>query len=155
MGSIITLRNEIQALIDLMDNIEYLRASPGEANIHIDKHKVNRCLAIHFDQTTAIGTNFESSVVKIIPIEILFVYKNHSLDEKLKDVDKLVDMSEDKADEFYDRLIQSSVINDLGEPTDYTLERLEGYKRFDTILSGVLFNWDAPVSRTQYFCNGN
>ncbi len=153
MGVIITLRDEIEALIGLMNDVTYLRASRGEANIALTTQKVNKCLAIHTDQTTATGAYKNGRVTKTIPTEILFLYKNKSLDEKLYNVDKLVNKAEDKADEFFDKLIQSSVINDLADFDDYELQRLEAYKYFDAITSGVLFTWNTPVSRTFYYCN--
>lgn len=153
MGSIITLQNEIQAIIEGMDNIQYLRAKESEANIALNDLQVSDCLAIHFDRTTvAAGIHNQNHIIKIIPTEILFVYKNTELDDKQTDIDILIDQAEDKADEFFDRLIQSAVINDLGEFEDYELNRLEADKRFDAILSGVLFTWDTPVSRKTYYC---
>ena len=155
MGVIITLRNEIESIIKSMDQCDYLRANPGEANIRLEEQAVDHCIAIHIDQSTATASSMPSNstwIVKNIPIEILFVYKNTYLDDKLYDLDSLVDKAEDKADEFYDYLMQSGVINDLGELEDYECQRLEAYKRFDSILTGVLFTWTAPVSRTKYYC---
>ena len=153
MAAIIELRDEIQVIIEDMEGVQYLRANPQHANTELMNNKMDdECLAIHIDQSTASGSRSYNHIIKIIPTEILFVYKNTSLDDKLPFIDQLVDRAEEKADEFYDKLIQSSVISDLGEFEDYECQRLEGYKRFDTILSGILFTWDAPVSRKQYYC---
>jgi hypothetical protein len=154
MGSIITLRNEIEAVINGMDGVDYLRARPDEANIALDNMSVTNCLAIHIDQTTVTTERAlaGSYVVKVIPTQILFVYKNTDLDEKTRDVDTLIDQAEDKADEFFDLLIRSEVISDVVPLPVYELERLEAYKRFDAILSGVLFSCDFPTDRKTYYC---
>ena len=153
MGSIITLRNEIEALITAMDGVNYLRARPDEANIALDSMDLTDCLAIHIDQTTATTLRtIGSYMVKIIPTEILFVYKNTQIDEKTYSVDDLINQAEDKADEFFDRLIQSDVISDIAPLPEYQLQRLEAYKRFDAILSGVLFTCEFPTDRKTYYC---
>ena len=154
MGAIITLRDEVEAIIQGMDEVEYLRATQGEANIRLEESTIECCIALHIDQSTATGSGTQTHIVKTIPTEILFVYKNSGLDEKLYDIDSLVDLAEDKADEFHDRLIQSSVVSALGEPTDYECQRLEAHKKYDSILSGVLYTWGVPVPRTKYYCNG-
>lgn len=153
MGAIVTLRNEIEAIIDLMDDCQYLRANSYEANIELDKTKINSCIAIHIDQSTATASQSNQNWnVKTIPTEILFVYKNTNLDDKLYNLDSIVDKAEDKADTFHDKLIQSDIISDLEPWEDYQCQRLEAYKRFDSILTGVLFTWDAPVPRSKYYC---
>lgn len=154
MGTIISLRSEIESVITGMADVDYLRASNSEANLTLMKTKITNCLAIHTDQTTATGNiNTVGYVNKIIPTEILFIYKNTKLDDKLYDTDTLVDQAEDKADEFHDLLIRSAVIDDNGDFDDYSLARLESYKLFDTVTSGILYTWNAPVSRTQYYCS--
>ena len=154
MGTIVTLRNEIEAIIDLMEDCQYLRANSYEANIELDKTKINCCMAIHIDQSTATASQSNQNWnVKTIPTEILFVYKNINLDDKLYDLDSIVDKAEDKADDFHDKLIQSAIISDLETWEDYQCQRLEAYKRFDSVLTGVLFTWAAPVPRKQYYCN--
>jgi len=153
MGAIITLQQEIEAIITSMDDCAYLRAKESEANIALNEMKVSDCLALHIDRSTASGQHHnQNQIVKIIPTEIMFLYKNQELDDKQADIDTLIDQAEDKADEFYDKLIQSSVINDLADFEDYEINRLDAEKRFDAILSGVLFTWPAPVSRITYYC---
>jgi hypothetical protein len=152
MGAIITLRDEIEAIITNIKGVSYHRASRTEANKKLLKSKINNCIAFHVDQTTATASGTQAHYVKVIPTEILFLFKNKSLDESLKDVDNLVDKAEDIADNFHDLLIQSSVINDLAEFDDYECQRLEAYKEFDTITSGVLYTWNAPVYRSKYYC---
>ena len=154
MAAIINLRNEIEAIITAMADVDYLRASATEANEKLMRQKITNCLAIHTDQTEVTGTvNNQLYVSKIIPTEIFFVYKNTKLDDKLYDTDDLVDQAEEKADEFFDKLLQSAVIDDNANFDDYTLQRLDSYKRMDAIISGVLFTWNAPVSRKQYYCS--
>jgi hypothetical protein len=153
MGQIVSLRNEIEAIITAMADCDYLRASFREANTKLAKQKITNCLAIHTDQTEVTGVYTPGYIYKTIPIEILFVYKNSKIDDKLYNVDSLVDTAEDKADEFHDKLIRSAVIDDVPEFDDYTLARLEAFKRFDTIVTGVLYQWTAPVSRNQFYCS--
>jgi hypothetical protein len=152
--SFISLRNEIQSVITSMADCTYLRANPNEANIAINKIPVDDCLCIHIDRTTLTATKsrFGNYIYKIIPTEILFVYKNTRIDDKQTDIDTLINQAESKADEFFDKIIQSSVINDVVPIDDYKLDRLEGHKRFDAVLSGVLFTCDLPVSRNTYYC---
>ena len=154
MGQTISLRNEVEAIITAMADCDYMRASQSEANKKLMNDKITSCIAIHIDQTEVTGGVTSSGYVyKSIPLEILFVYKNTKLDDKLYNIDTLVDQAEDKADEFFDMLTRSAVINNAVDFDDYTLGRLEAYKQYDTIVSGMLFKWDAPVSRNQYFCS--
>ena len=150
MGAIINLRNEIESIIDEMDLVKYYRASANEANALLMKNKSNHCFAFHVDQTTVTGQVSNPSYVYLsIPTEILFVYKAYKLDDKLKNSDSLVDKAEDIAHEFFYRLSQSSIISDIAEWDDYNIQRLEAYKRFDAILTGVLFTWNTPLIKTQ------
>ena len=55
MGAIITLQQEIEAIIGLMDDCIYLRAKESEANIALNEMRVSDCLALHIDRTTAAG----------------------------------------------------------------------------------------------------
>lgn len=154
MGAIVTLRNEIEAIIDLMEDCQYLRATSYEANIELDKTKINSCIAIHIDQSTATASQSNQNWnVKTIPTEIFFVHKQTNLDDKLYDLDSIVDKAEDKADQFHDMLIQSAIISDLETWEDYHCERREAFKLFDSIVTGVLFTWAAPVPRSKYYCN--
>jgi len=155
--SFVTLRNEIESVINTIADCTYLRANPNEANMAINKIKVDDCLCIHIDRTTLTAKKslYGNYVYKEIPTEILFVYKNTRIDDKQTAIDVLVDSAESKADEFFDKIIQSSVINDIVPIDDYQLDRLEGYKRFDAVLSGVLFTCTFPVSKNTYYCNGN
>ena len=157
MGSFYSLQQEIQSIIESMDEVQYLRAKESEANIALDTLQASGCIAIHFDRTPATGqVGTGNYIVKIIPTEILFVYKNSELDDKQASIDLLIDQAEDKADQFFDLLKQSAVIVDPDDGfDDYELNRLEADKRFDAILSGVLFTWNTPVSRKTYYCNGN
>jgi len=130
-----------------------LRAKATEANIALNELKVVDCIAIHLlGEGSAANYHNANSYTKIIPINILFVYKNTELDDKQISIDTLIDSAEDTADMFHDRLIQSSVIIDLGEFEDYNCNPLESYKRFDAVLSGVLYTWNAPVSRINFYC---
>ncbi len=151
--SILTLRNEIELICSILDLI-YIRATEDQANIEIGQIDTFYPLAIHIDRTTILGTpaEFGNYVYKEIPTEILFLMKNPNMDEYLKDVDTIVDNMEKVADSFYDKLIQSSVMDSLAPLPGYETERLAGYKRFDTVMSGVQFNMDVPISRTQYYC---
>lgn len=153
MGTIIRLRDEIEAIITDLPGVVYKRASFSEANNKLMKDKIVNCIAFHTDQTTATASGNANHYVKTIPTEILFLFKNTKLDDKLYDVDSLVDQAEDIADSFHDKLIQSSVINDLAEFEDYSCARLEAFKKFDAITTGILYTWDAPVYRTNYYCN--
>jgi hypothetical protein len=152
--SFITLRNEIEAVIGYISDTLYLRANEGEANMAIDKMNIDgKCLCIHIDRTTMTANRSSFGYVyKVVPTEILFVYKNTKLDDKQTEIDTMIDNAEAKADEFYDRIIQSAVINDVAALPGYSLDRLEGFKRFDAILSGVLFTCDLPINKNYYYC---
>lgn len=152
--SFITLRNEIEAVVKTIADTLYLRAGESEANMAIDKmHIDNKCLVIHIDRTTmTVNRSAFGYVHKVVPTEILFVYKNKSIDDKQTEIDTMIDKAEAKADEFYDKIIQSAVINDLVELPGYSLDRLEGFKRFDAILSGVLFTSELPINKNTYYC---
>jgi hypothetical protein len=89
----------------------------------------------------------------IVPTEILFIYKNSKLDDKLTDIDTLISQAELKADEFFDLLLMNAIIDDAADIGDYTLNRLEAYKEFDTIVSGVFFSWEAPIKRDNRYCS--
>ena len=156
-GTIITLRNEIERLIGLMAGVTYLRGSRSEANMALDKLAVGTgCIAIHTDQSTATAiapTAGGTYLYKDIPTQILFVYKNTKMDDKLYAVDSLVDAAEQKADEFYDHIIQSSVFSKHPALPGYDCQRLEAHKISDTILSGVLFTCLIPVDKSTYICD--
>ena len=155
--SILTLRNEIQTIIEGMD-LTYIRATEDQANIEIDRDDLFNDLAIHIDQTTVLGTpaEFGTYVYKSIPTEILFISKNLYQDEPLFEVDSIIDAMESKADEFYDYLIRSDIVDKNIPLPGYELERLNAYKRFNATLSGVLFTMDVPVPRLKYYCpNGS
>ena len=155
--SIVTLRNEIEAVINTISDCTYLRANENEANKALNKIKVSACLCIHSDRTdvTATRSQVGNYIYKEVPTEIYFVYKNTRIDDKQADVDILVSQAELKADEFYDKIIQSAIINDMAELPGYTLTRLDAFKRFDAVLSGVLFKCDLHIHRNYYYCNGD
>ena len=156
MAAILELRAEIEAIIKGMYGIDYLRASPEEANMALDRLNTNDCIAIHIDQTTVnTDVSMGSYIVKNIPTEIFFVYKNISIDQTVAQTDELIDNAETMADEFYDKLIQSAVINDVVAIPGYDLERLEAYKKYDATFSGVMFTCDIPVNRKTYYCSTN
>ena len=124
-----------------------------EANKAMNKVKINDCFVIQYDQTPSSSIRNEGSYTyKVIPIELLFLYKNTRVDDKLTNVDNLVDSAEDKADEFYDLLIQSPVIETMAELDDPEMERLPAFKRMDALTSGILFTWDVPIPRNTYYC---
>ena len=152
--SIILLRNEIKTICEGM-GLTYIRATEDQANIEIDHTDTFNDLAIHIDRTTILGTPAEYGqyIYKEIPTEILFMTKNPHMDETLFEVDELVDAMEEKADQFYDYIIRTEVFDKNVPLPGYSLERLPGYKRFDTIVSGVQFMCDIPVPRLKYYCN--
>jgi len=153
MGAFKTLNDEIAAIVGIMDDCTYLRMTLGEANKAMNKTKVSDCFVVHYDQTPSSSMRSDGSYTyKIIPIEILFLYKNTRIDDKLIDVDTLVDLAENKADEFYDLLIQSPVIETMAELDDPETERLPAFKRMDALTSGILFTWDVPIPRNTYYC---
>lgn len=153
MGVILTLRDEIESIITGMAGVTYLRAKEDEANKAINKMKVTNCLAVHIDLTTvSANRSIGNYIYKVIPTQILFVYKNTRIDDKTYNVDILIDNADMKADEFYDLLIQGAVIDSLAELPGYETHRLEAYKRFDAIVSGVLFECDVPVPRYTRYC---
>ena len=152
--SFLLLRSEIQAICEGM-GLTYIRATEDQANVEIDNIDTFKDLAIHIDRTTILGTPSEygNYVTKEVPTEILFLTKNPSMDEMLMEVDNLVDAMEVQADTFYDLMIRSDVFDKNVLLPGYSLERLPGYKRFDTVLSGVQFMCDIPVPRLKYYCN--
>ena len=153
MATIISLKAEIEAIITGMADCTYYRGNRHEVNKILQKDKITDCIAFHIDQTTVTGAVSPGYVYKLVPTEILFVYKNSKLDDKLTDIDTLMGQAEQKADEFFDKLTQSVVIDDTPEFENYELNRLEAYKEFDTIVSGVLFTWNAPIPRNKRYCS--
>jgi len=153
MGAVATLNAEIKAIIDAMSGVTYMRAKEDEANKLINDMKVTDCLAIHIDLTAFASFRTVGSYnYKVIPIQILFVYKNTRIDDKTTAIDTLIDNAEDVADEFYDKLIQSSVLEQNATLDNPTYSRLEAYKRMDATVSGILFEWLCPVPRSTYYC---
>jgi len=150
----LSLREEIETVINNMTNVIYLRASESEANMAVDKMYIgSKCLAIHIDRST-ITTNHSTGgyIYKVVPTQILFVFKNAALDDKQTAVDVLVNNAEIIADAFYDKIIQSNIVPDMVPLPGFTAARLEAVKRFDAILSGVLFECDLPIYRTSRYC---
>ncbi len=136
-----------------MTGVAYFRATHSEVNKILQKTKITDCFAFHIDQTTIVGEVSGTYVYKVVPTQILFIYKNSKLDDKLTDIDTLVNQAEIKADEFHDLLIRNPVIDNSPEWENYELQRLEAYKRYDTIVSGVLFTWNAPIPRSKFYCS--
>ena len=153
MADTITLRDEIDAILTGMTGVTYMRAKPDEANLLLNQTKVTNCIAIHIDLTQFASMRTAGSYTyKVVPTQVLFLYKNTHLSDRTSDVDTLIGQAEDKADEFYDRLIQSAVIEQSAPLDDPTYSRLEAYKRFDAITSGILFEWLVPIPRSTYYC---
>jgi len=150
-----SLNDEIAAVVATISDCTFLRASSYEANMQLNKIDCStNCIVIHYDRGESIGNKSLAGnyVYKVIPTNILFLYKNTEFDDKQTTIDTLVDQAESKADEFFDKMMQSSVINDVAPIDEYTLNRLAATKRFDAVLSGVDFQCDFPVSRNNYYC---
>jgi hypothetical protein len=153
MADLLSLKAEIESIITGMAGVTYYRGNHAEVNKILQKEKIVDCFAFHIDQTTITGEVSGNYVYKVVPTEILFIYKNAKLDDKLTDIDTLVNQAEIKADEFHDLLIQSPVIDNSPEWENYELNRLEAFKKYDTIVSGVLFTWNAPIPRSKFYCS--
>lgn len=150
----LSLKAEIESIITGMTDCTYYRGNRDEVNKILQNNKITDCIAFHIDQTTITGVvNTIGYVNKIVPTEVLFVYKNDQIDDKLTNIDTLINQAELKADEFFDLLVRNPVIDDNADFENYELNRLDAYKEFDTIMSGLLFTWDAPIPRSKYYCS--
>ncbi len=137
-------------------DLTYIRATENEANVDLDQQDTFKDFAIQIDQTiiNVVQSEFGNYAYREFPIEILFISANLTTDDKLQEVDEWIDAMEEKADTFYDKLIQSDIVDKNVPLPGYQLDRLSGYKRFDTVLSGVQFTMDVPIPRLKYYCNG-
>lgn len=152
--SIATLRQEIETIVNaLTPPTTYLRKTVAEANESIENFDINQPLAIHTDQTT-VTTQLSSGTYlsKTVQTQIWFLLKEINQDPDLTDTDILIDQAEALADQFYDKLVRSSVLDPVMPLESYTLARIEAYKVFDAVLSGVLFTCDVPIPRKDYNC---
>ena len=138
-------------------DLTYIRATENEANVDLDQQDTFKDFAIQIDQTiiNVVQSEFGNYSYREFPIEILFISANLTTDDKLQEVDEWIDAMEEKADTFYDKLIQSDIVDKNVVLPGYQLDRLSGYKRFDTVLSGVQFTMDVPIPRLKYYCNGS
>ena len=155
MSTIIDLKTAIQQICLNMD-ITYLRASDLEANITLDNLGTDgKCIALHKDLTEVATTvTLGSYISKQITTEIYFLFLAPSIDEKLDDMDILFSRSEDRADSFYDRMLQYGILDDVVPAPGYNLQRQETFKIYDGVFTGVGFLCDFPVSRKTYYCGG-
>ena len=55
--------------------------------------------------------------------------------------------------QFYDALSFNDIISPVDPLDEMTLERLEAYRLFDTIVSGVLLKLEVSISRSNYYCS--
>jgi hypothetical protein len=149
------LNDEIERIVNTIADTTFLRAHPNEANTALDKVNIgSNCMVIHHDRGEASysKSTYGNYVFKQIETEILFLYKNTRLDDKQTDIDTLIDQAESKADEFFDKMLQSSVFNEVAPYENPTLERLTAYKRFDAVTSGVNLVWTIPINKQTYYC---
>jgi hypothetical protein len=125
--------------------LTFYRTNSIEGNHILNRTKWNDCVCLHVDQTEIRGEVSGTYVYKVMPMEVLFLYKQSNKDLTQTQVDVLQDQAEFYADIFYDNMIQSDVFNDLIALPGYTLSRLEAFKIFDVIATGVLFKMEFPI----------
>ena len=155
--SIAKLYTELETVAGLLTpTTTYLRATSKEANLDLEEIDISTPMAVTVDQTTMVmqvgGGAYESITV---PIEVFFVEKQASQDEKLSDNDAIVDRMVSLASQFY-QFLSLSETEDLFDPTqpfeNPEMERLQAYELFDTVVTGVLFKLDYHLDVSEYNC---
>ena len=155
--SIAKLYTELETVAGLLTpTTTYLRATSKEANLDLEEIDIATPMAITVDQTTmnmVVGGAGYSEIT--VPIEVFFVEKQSTQDEKLSDNDAIVDRMVLLASQFY-QFLSLSLTEDLFDPTqpfeNPEMERLTAYELFDTVVTGVLFKLDYHLDVSEYNC---
>ena len=149
-----SLNSEVKAIIqNLSPSTLYLRAATlNEANVELPRIELVSPIGIHADLPTITNTQTETQVIRSTPVNVMFLKKNTSQDDSGEQLDVIIAEMTILADQFYDNLSRSALINPTEEIEEYELETVAAYQFSDEVLSGVILTLDFPEVRSIYYC---
>ena len=151
MSSPLTVSSIIEAAVDQIANLIYLRATDAEANVAIDDIDLAADnVAIYNNRPSTTGTAGElSGLVQVEwPVEI-HVLGLAELDDDDEDADVIADPLYSIAEELFDRITNTSGQNqsELTFPDGYSIDLGTPVKLYDKILTGVTLTFSIFYSR--------
>jgi hypothetical protein len=149
-----SLNSEIKTIIQgLTPTTLYLRAATlNEANVELPQIELVSPIGIHADLPTITNTQTENAVHRSTPVQVMFLQKNNSQDDSGEEVDTILDSTKILADQFYDALSRSGLLDPTTIIEGYDLDAVPAYQFSDEILSGWILSLDFPEVRRTYYC---
>ena len=149
-----SLNSEIKTIISSLEpETIYLRAATlNEANVSLPRIELTNPIAIHAALPSINNTQTLANVTRLIPVEVLFLKKNTTQDDTGEQIDAILDEMLVLADQFFDKLSRSSLLDPTQEIEEYTLDAVPGYQFSDEILTGWHLQLEFPEMRKVYYC---
>lgn len=128
-----SLNSEIKTIIgSLNPTTLYLRAATlNEANVELPRIALTSAIAIHADLPTITNTQTLGNVTRSTPVNILFLKKNSSQDDTGEEVDAILEEMKILADQFYDILSRSALLDPTLMIEEYELAAVPMYQFSD------------------------
>ena len=149
-----SLNSEIKTIIEsLVPDTLYLRAATlNEANVELPQIELISPIGIHAALPSINNTQTLANVTRLIPVEILFLKKNTSNDDTGEEIDVILEEMKILADQFYDKLSRSTLLDPTAMIEEYILDAVPAYQFSDEILTGWHLQLEFPEVRTVYYC---
>jgi len=149
-----SLTSEIKAIIATLDPATlYLRAATlNEANVELPRIDLVSAIAIHADLPTITNIQTQGNVTREVEVNVLFLQKNLSQDDDGEEIDVILEATKILADQFYDKLSRSTLLDPTLTIEGYELEAVPMYQFSDEILSGWSLLLTFPEVRKIYYC---
>jgi len=109
-------------------------------------------IAIHADLPTITNVQNLGSVNRETEVNVLFLQKNTSQDDSGEEIDTILEATKILADQFYDKLSRSPLLDPTLLIEGYELEAVPMYQFSDEILSGWSLLLTFPEVRSVYYC---
>jgi len=148
------LNQEIKKVIEsLAPTTLYLRAiTLNEANVSLPQKDLIYPIAIHAALPLITSTQQLSRVTISTPVQVLFLMLNTSQDDTGEQIDDILASTKLLADQFYDMLSVSSLLDPTLSIEQYTLNAVPAFSFSDEVLSGWQLELDFPQVRNVYLC---
>ena len=139
-----SLNGTIKSIIgNLTPETIYLRAATlNEANVELPQITIDKPIAIHAALPTITHTQNENNLVRLVPVQVLFLQKNSSQDDNGEEIDAILDGLLPLVDQFYADL--RATINPTLEIETYTLDAIPAYQFSDEVLTGWSLEIEFP-----------
>ena len=149
-----SLNSEIKTIIEgLTPTTIYLRAATlNEVNVSVPRIELVNPIGIHAALPSINNTQTMANVTRLIPVEVLFLKKNTSQDDTGEEIDAILDEMLILADQFFDALSRSTLLDPTLEIEEYTLDAVPAYQFSDEVLTGWHLQLEFPELRKVYYC---